>query len=68
MKYKTLIGASLLTAGLCAGCDGYSEKTLSNAQIIAAKDECVKGGMDYTLLSISGNLFYPNKVVCIKPK
>jgi hypothetical protein len=58
----------ILIVFLLAGCSAYSEKTLTNAEIISAKTECEKAGMSYAIISIDGNLNYPHKVVCVNKK
>lgn len=61
----------LLIVWLITGCDlklYSSEKVLSNAEIITAKNECEKGGMGFTVLSVNGNYAYPFKVVCTSDK
>ena len=68
-KFKALIGLSLLTVVLGTGCKPLPpEKVLSNAQIITAKDECTKGGMEFIVLYYNGNYSFPDKVVCTKPE
>jgi len=60
-----IIIASILIA-ILSGCAALTESPMSNAKIIMAKEECVRGGMDY-ILTGSNAPEWVSRVVCSKP-
>ena len=52
MKYKTLIGASLLTAMLCAGC---GVQQMSTKEVVDKLAECEKAGLHADVYRMFGD-------------
>lgn len=60
---KKIIGLLMISCVL-VGCSNY----MTNEEIIAEKDKCLKAGMDYVVYEGGMGIPYPIRVTCLKPR
>ena len=60
---KKILGL-IMASCILVGCDNV----VTNEEIIAEKDKCLKAGMDYVVYEGGMGIPYPIRVTCLKPK
>lgn len=60
---KKIMGLFVISC-ILVGCSNH----LTNEEIIAEKDKCLKAGMDYVVYEGGIGIPYPVRVTCLKPR
>ena len=60
---KKILGL-IMASCILVGCNNV----MTNEEIIAEKDKCLKAGMDYVVYEGGMGIPYPIRVTCLKPR